>query len=286
MKSVVITGASSGIGKETCKIFLEEKYLVFGSVRNKKDALKLSLEFGNDFIPLIFDVTDKNSVETSRKKVEQVLGNKKLDLLINNAGVALLGPLAYMNIEEFEEQLNVNLKGNLICTQVFLPILGMNSKLKGKPGSIINISSALGGKIGAPFYGAYCSSKHALEGLSESLRRELSIFGIKVVVIAPGAVSTPIWNKVNYKDHISKYRKTEYLHSYQKNLDLLTKLNQTKLTSQKVSKFIFKVANLRKPKSKYYIIQNITLLLILIAPKFIVDICFKKYFSLSENNKN
>ncbi len=285
MKSVVITGASSGIGKETCKFFLKEKFLVFGSVRNEKDGLKLSLELGDNFIPLIFDVTDRKSIEISRKKVEQVLGNKKLDLLINNAGIALLGPLAYMSIEEFEKQLNVNLKGNLICTQVFLPILGMNMKLEGKPGLIINISSALGGKIGAPFYGAYCSSKHALEGLSESLRRELSLFGIKVVIISPGAVSTPIWNKVNYKEQISKYKGTEYIDSYKKNLDLLTKLNQTKLTSQNVARFIFKVANLKKPKSKYYIIKNLTLILILFAPKFIVDICFKKYFSLSENDK-
>ena len=286
MKSVVITGASSGIGKETCKIFLKENYLVFGSVRSKKDALNLSHEFGNNFIPLNFDVTDKDSIEISRKKVEQILGDKKLDLLINNAGIALLGPLAYMNVDEFEDQLNVNLKGNLICTQAFLPLLGMNKKLKGKPGLIINISSALGGKIGAPFYGAYCSSKHALEGLSESLRRELSLFGIKVVVVAPGAVSTPIWNKVNYNEQLSKYKKTEYLNSYKKNLDLLTKLNQSKLTSEKVSKFIYKIANSKKPKRKYYIIKNFTLLSILIAPKFIVDLCFKKYFSLSQKDEN
>ena len=282
MKSVLITGASSGIGRETCKKFLMHGYIVFGSVRSSDDAKKLCKEMKENFHPLIFDITNYKSVEKSKTIVKQLLGNNRLDVLINNAGIAILGPLEYMDINEFERQLNVNLKGNLICTRVFLPLLGTDLELKGKPGLIINISSALGGKIGAPFYGAYCASKHALEGLSESLKRELGLFGIKVVVISPGAVSTPIWNKVNYQEELEKYKETQYNLPYKKNLDLLYELNKTKLTAKKVSEFIYKVSLIKRPKRKYYIIKNLTLSFILLAPKFVVDVCFKKYFSLTK----
>jgi len=282
MKNVVITGASSGIGKATCKTFLMQGYRVFGSVRKSDDAEKLSLELKENFYPLILDVTDYKSVEKAKLIVQKFTKNNRLDLLINNAGIAILGPLEHINMNEFQKQIDVNLKGNLICTRVFLPLLGTNANLKGNPGSIINISSALGGKIGAPYYGGYCASKHALEGMSETLRRELRLFGIKVVIVSPGAVSTPIWGKVDYNDQSQKYKDTKYYFSFKKNLDLLSKLNRTKLTAKKVSKLIYKISLLKRPKRKYYIVNNFTLNFILLAPKFVVDFCFKKYFSLTK----
>jgi NAD(P)-dependent dehydrogenase (short-subunit alcohol dehydrogenase family) len=104
------------------------------------------------------------------------------------------GPLALLPIADFREQLEVNLIGPLLLTQAFLPLLGTDPALQGPPGRVINISS-VAGKIGSPFLGAYAAAKHGLEGMSESLRRELMLFGIDVIIVGPGAVATPIWDK-------------------------------------------------------------------------------------------
>jgi NAD(P)-dependent dehydrogenase (short-subunit alcohol dehydrogenase family) len=122
------------------------------------------------------------------------LGTSTLDGLVNNAGIEVTGPLAHLPVDQFRQQLEVNLVGPLIVTKAFLPLLGSDLARKGKPGRIVNISST-SGEIAGPFTGAYSASKFGLEGFSDSLRRELILFGIDVIVIRPGAVVTPIWQK-------------------------------------------------------------------------------------------
>jgi NAD(P)-dependent dehydrogenase (short-subunit alcohol dehydrogenase family) len=194
MKQVVITGVSTGIGHASTKVLLDRGFRVFGSVRRREDADRLQKEFGKNFVPLLFDVTNEAAVQLAADKVGHDLGTSTLDGVVNNAGIEVTGPLAYLPVDHFRQQLEVNLIGPLIVAKAFLPLLGSDPARKGTPGRIVNISST-SAKIAGPFTGAYSASKFALEGFSESLRRELILFGIDVIIIRPGAVVTPIWQK-------------------------------------------------------------------------------------------
>ena len=199
MKSVVVTGASTGIGWGCVKILIAGGLRVFGSVRKAADAERLRKEFGANFTPLIFDVTDAAAVAAGAQHVDTALAGETLFGLVNNAGIAVPGPLLLVPIEDFKHQIEVNLIGQLIVTQAFAPLLGTDRGRTGAPGRIVMISS-VGGKNAMPFLGPYSASKFALEGLSESLRRELMLFGVDVIVVAPGAIATPIWEKADTVD--------------------------------------------------------------------------------------
>ena len=194
MQRVVITGVSTGIGHASAKVLLKRGFCVFGSVRTQEDADRLQSEFGELFVPLVFDVTDESAVRSEASRVGGILGAETLDGLVNNAGIEVAGPLTHLATEQFRYQLEVNLVGPFLVTKAFLPLLGADPARKGVPGRVVNISST-SGRIAGPFAGAYVASKFGLEGFSESLRRELLLFGIDVIVIRPGAIVTPIWQK-------------------------------------------------------------------------------------------
>jgi NAD(P)-dependent dehydrogenase (short-subunit alcohol dehydrogenase family) len=187
MKSVVITGASTGIGWATAKRLLDRGFRVFGSVRKQADADRLRGEFGANFTPLLFDVTDEAAVLAAAREVRTALNGGTLSGLVNNAGIAIAGPVLELPADEFRRQMDVNVIGPIIATQAFGPLLGSDASLKGPKGRIVMVSS-VAGRSGNPLMSAYSASKHAIEGLSESLRREMMLFGIDVVIIAPGAV--------------------------------------------------------------------------------------------------
>jgi len=208
MPSVVVTGVSSGIGWGTAKVLVQHDFHVFGSVRKSEDADRLSAEWGEAFTPLLFDITDEQAVQRAAVVVRDRLQGQTLFGLVNNAGIAVPAPLIYQPISDYRQQLEVNLIGPLIVTQAFVDLLGADHRRSGHPGRIVNISS-VGGKIAGPFIGAYHVSKFGIEGFSESLRRELMIHGIDVVVVGPGAVATAIWDKAEQVD-ISPYQNTEY----------------------------------------------------------------------------
>ncbi len=193
-RSVVVTGTSTGIGRACTKVLLASGFHVFGSVRTQADAGRLSRGFGANFTPLVFDVTDEAAVAAAAARVKAALGKTTLFGLVNNAGITVPGPLLHLQIDDFKRQIDVNLTGQLLVTQAFAPLLGADPSREGKPGRIVMISSA-GGRNAMPFLGSYSASKFALEGLSESLRRELMLFGIDVIVVAPGSVATPNWDK-------------------------------------------------------------------------------------------
>src|SRR6201987_4779646 len=193
MPDVVITGASSGIGFAACQALIRRRFRVFGSVRTKADADRLTEQLGPQYVPLIFDVTDPDSVNQVAAGVKEMLGEQRLFGLVNNAGIAVLGPLACLPLERFRQQIEVNLLGVHTVTQAFLPLLGTEPNRVGEPGRVVNISS-IHGRLAMPFAGPYAASKFGLEGYSDSLRRELMLFGIKVVLIEPRAVVTAIWD--------------------------------------------------------------------------------------------
>lgn len=209
MKSVVVTGVSSGIGRGATKVLAENGIHVFGTVRKQEDADALKKEFGDCVTPLILDVTDEAALRQAAAGVREKLGGETLFGLVNNAGIAVSGPLVEINPDDVRTQLEVNVMGPLLTTQAFAPLLGTDPDLKGKPGRIVNISS-VGGRRAFPFLGPYSASKFAVEGMSEALRRELMLFGIDVIVVAPGAVRTNIWDKAEEID-VTPYSNSPYL---------------------------------------------------------------------------
>ncbi len=199
MRSVVVTGVSTGIGHAATEVLLARGFRVFGSVRSQETADRLQASLGENFAPLIFDVTDGEAIREAADCVRGALQGETLAGLVNNAGIAVSGPLTEVPADDFRRQLEVNLVGPFQVTQAFAPLLGMDSDLKGKPGRIVNISSVAGLRA-MPFLGPYAASKFGLEGFSEALRREMMLFGIDVVVIGPGSVQTPIWDKAEEVD--------------------------------------------------------------------------------------
>ena len=205
--TVVITGASTGIGLGCVRVLAESGWRVFAGVRRQDDARRLAQTFGDRVTALLFDVTDAEAVAAAARTVGAALGGGTLAGLVNNAGVAVPGPLLHLKIEDFQRQLAVNLTGQLTVTQAFAPLLGADRSRSGPPGRIVMMSS-VGGLSAAPFLGAYSASKFAIEGLSEALRRELMLYGIDVAIINPGAIATPIWRKS--KDVDAEFADTPY----------------------------------------------------------------------------
>jgi NAD(P)-dependent dehydrogenase (short-subunit alcohol dehydrogenase family) len=254
LQSVVVTGVSTGIGWGITKVLIQKGFRVFGSVRKINDADKLSKEFGERFVPLLFDVTDEPAVQAAARQVREQLNGETLFGLVNNAGIAVPAPLILQPTDDFRHQLEVNLVSVLIVTKAFVPLLGSDRSLSGKPGRIINMSS-VGGKRGGPFLGAYVASKHGLEGFSETLRRELMLYGIDVIIIGPGAVATPIWDKADQAD-LSMYDDTDYGAAGQKLRKYMIKDGKSGYPPEKVGEVTLHALTTPKPRVRYAVIPG------------------------------
>jgi len=271
MKSVVITGASTGIGWATAKLLLDRGFRVFGSVRKQADADRLKAEFGANFTPLLFDVTDEAAVLAAARDVRAALNGEKLAGLVNNAGIAVAGPVLGLSADEFRRQMDVNVIGPIIATQAFGPLLGADRSLTGPPGRIVMISS-VAGRNGNPLTPAYSASKHAIEGLSESLRRELMLFGIDVIIVAPGPVRTPIWSKGQEAVDVSRYQNSPYLPALEKVTAYMKHLDSIGLPPEKIAERIFDALTLPNPKVRYHIAPDtMRYLLAAVLPKRTMD---------------
>jgi NAD(P)-dependent dehydrogenase (short-subunit alcohol dehydrogenase family) len=279
MKSVVITGASTGIGWATAKLLLERGFRVFGSVRKQADADRLRGEFGANFTPLLFDVTNEAAVLAAAREVRAALGGETLFGLVNNAGIAVAGPVLELAADEFRRQMDVNIIGPIISTQAFGPLLGSDPSLKGPRGRIVMISS-VAGKNGNPLMSAYSASKFAIEGLSESLRREMMLFGIDVIIIAPGAVKTPIWSKAEEVD-ISAYRNSPFFPALERIRKFMLQLGETGLPAEKIAERIAEALTSASPKVRYQITPDpIRHLMTAVLPKRMVDKIIAKRLGL------
>jgi NAD(P)-dependent dehydrogenase (short-subunit alcohol dehydrogenase family) len=192
---ILITGASTGIGEAACEKLVEHNYEVLAGVRSKVDADRLRVLYGEKVQPLIMDVTNAQEMKEARETAEKIIGNDCLVAIINNAGIAIPGAVLYIPIEEWQRQLEINVLGVVRTTQLFFHLLPQKSgNIDSHPRRIINISS-VSGLFASPFIGAYAASKFALEALSDSLRRELYMYDIQVVIIEPGNILTPMWTK-------------------------------------------------------------------------------------------
>ena len=186
--AVVVTGASTGIGRATALLLDQRGYRVFAGVRKDEDAKSLK-EAGSDLLkPIKIDVTKERSIAAAARNVKRALGDEGLVGLVNNAGVGGGGPVEFIPIADFRNTIEVNLIGQLAVTQAFLPLI---RKAKG---TVVFIAS-IGGRIAAPFLSPYNASKFGIEALGDSLRREVLPWGIDVVVVEPGTIATEIWSK-------------------------------------------------------------------------------------------
>lgn len=249
MRSVVVTGVSTGIGLGATRVLTGRGIRVFGSVRKPADGARLQAEFGDAFVPLTFDVTDEGAARAAAEQVERTLAGEALAGLVNNAGIAVAGPLLYLPVDEFRHQLEVNLTGVVIATQAFAPLLGAGRTRVATPGRVVNISS-VGGRTANPFMAPYNVSKFGLEGLSESLRRELLPFGVDVIVVAPGAVATPIWDKADQVD-VSRYANTPYAAALDRIRAYMLQLGKAGLPPERIGEVIHHALTAPKPKVRY-----------------------------------
>jgi len=189
---VLVTGTSTGIGRCVVHALMESGFTVLAGVRTDADR-KALLQTQTDcrrLHPLLLDVTDDEQVQAAVAVADQLGGKDGLFAVVNNAGISVPGPVEYVPLEEFRRAFEVNLVGQLRVIQAFLPLI---RRAKGR---IVQVSSALG-RLAMPLSGPYASSKYALEGLTDSLRRELRPWGIRVSLIEPGSVSSAIWEKID-----------------------------------------------------------------------------------------
>ena len=187
-RSIVVTGASTGIGAACAMRFDHLGWRVFAGVRREEDGVRLAAMASNRLRWLPLEVTDLASISAAATQVASQLGDEGLHALVNNAGIVVGGPLEYLPTEDLRHQFDVNVFGLLAVTQAFLPLLRRTS------GRIANIGS-IAGRVTSPMVGPYCASKHAVEAISDALRLELAPWGIYTSVVEPGVVLTPIWDK-------------------------------------------------------------------------------------------
>ncbi len=254
MKTVVITGVSTGIGREAARVLVQKGWHVFGSVRHHVDAHPLKQELGAGFTPLFFDVEDNASIIVAADQVREQLDGRTLIGLVNNAGSSFTDPLLVQSVADFRKQIEINLVGVFAVTRAFAPLLGADSNLAGNKGRIVNISS-VGGKMGPPFLGAYSAAKHGVEGFSESLRRELQLFGIDVIIVGPGSVKTAIWDKAEAlpTGHLTG---TIWEGPFKTFTEWMVKNGRQGLEPEQVGKVIATALTVARPKTRYAVVRN------------------------------
>lgn len=216
--TVLLTGASSGIGAATALALDRAGMTVFAAVRDPADAAPLDRQSSDRLTLLRLDITDQKSIAAAVTTLEEQLGGGGLDAVVNNAGEGIPGPLEILPLNQLREQFEVNVIGQVAVTQAVLPLL------RRAHGRIIFVGS-IGGKIAVPLAGAYNASKYAMEAVADSWRQELAPDGIAVSLIEPAAMATPIWAKAAGRvDHLlddpgpetARYR--ERLRSFQRTL--------------------------------------------------------------------
>lgn len=242
MKTVLITGASSGIGKETAKLFLEKGYKVIATARNiekMKDLEKLGCSIFS------MDVTNEQSVQTAFSQIHSQ--NKQIDILVNNAGFCQNGFVEELTLTDLKYQFDVNVFGLIRVTQMVLPKMREN-----RNGHIINIGS-VGGDFTSPGAGAYHASKYALESFSDALRQELNSFGIKVSLIKPGGVETAFVDNSKYPNAIQGNPYGKMRENFTKMMASILKSSNSAfpiLKTSEVAATILKTAQSTNPKSR------------------------------------
>ena len=278
--SVLITGASTGIGYASANYLSDKGWRVFAGVRKAEDAARLSAELGDSVHPVICDVTDADIIKSAAEQVRQDLAGQTLTGLVNNAGIAVAGPLLHLPPEEMTRQMDVNLTGQLRVTQAFAPLLGAERGFTGQPGRIVNISSVAGFHA-MPILTPYACSKFALEAFTEGLRREMMLYGIDVVAINPGPIKTPIWDKAQELDP-EQYGQTDFIKAIHRLLKFTLNSAENGLPPERVAQAIHAALTDKKPKLNTVVTPTpLQGLLLKILPTRMADRMIAKQLGLS-----
>jgi NAD(P)-dependent dehydrogenase (short-subunit alcohol dehydrogenase family) len=248
----LITGASTGIGRATAARLAAEGWQVFATVRRAEDAPSAPV------IALIADVTEPSTLAATREKLVQHLAGAPLGALVLNAGIATAGPLLHQPLDEIRATLEVNMLGAIASVQAFAPLMQCG-------GRIVAISS-VSGKFAAPFVGAYAASKHALEAACDSLRRELMIHGIDVIVIEPGPIATPIWRK---SLPAIDYAATAYGEVAARVPDFIAESEAKALPVERAADAVMLALTAKRPRTRYVVTRN--KLLNFVLPRLLPD---------------
>ncbi len=249
MKAVVISGASSGIGRAIAEHLARAGWLVFAGIRKPGDGAALT-EAVPSIRPVLLDVTQPEQIEAAVTEVAAALGGGRLAGLVNNAGIAQMGPLAVQPLEQIRAHFEVNVFGAIAATQAFAPLLGTDPERTGDPGRIINITS-VGGRIASPFLGAYTATKHAMESVTDTLRRELLVFGIDAIAVGPGAVKTPIWDKAETANEDRPYKDTAWADALERFSDVMLEGGRDGLPVEEIARVVERALTATSPRARY-----------------------------------
>jgi len=246
MKSIVVTGVSSGIGRAAAEYLTGQGFRVFGSVRRTEDGEKVRATLGEAFVPIVFDTTCETAVRTAAAKVTEALAGEPLSGLVLNAGIAVPGPLLYVKPEDFRRQLEVSLTGTLLTAQAFAP------RLIGPPPGRVVVITSVAGKNALPFNGPYSIAKFGTEAFAAVLRREMMPFGVDVIAIAPGPVQSAIWKKSAAVD-LSPLEGTAYAAPAAKALTMMQTAAAEALPAERIARAIHRALTARRPRTRYVI---------------------------------
>jgi NAD(P)-dependent dehydrogenase (short-subunit alcohol dehydrogenase family) len=248
--TVLITGASTGIGRASAMHLDSLGFSVLAGVRKTEDGDALRADSSPRLTPILIDITEADSIAEAARQVES-LAPTGLDALVNNAGIALTGPLEFIDVDRVRRQFEVNFFGHLAVTQALLPAL------RKRTGRIVNMSS-MAGWIGAPFYGPYTSSKHALRAMSDALRIELTPWDLPVILIEPGAIDTPIWEK-GYDlarqtiDALPEAGRERYAEQIEAGLGSIESQGRRGIPAERVAEAVATALMAKRPKARYVV---------------------------------
>lgn len=248
MKFVLITGISSGIGLYLAKLFAEHSYSVIGTYRNIQYIDSTLMHYKNVHL-IKMDVAEELSIENAFAEIKILTKDYGLYALINNAGIAMPGPLSHLAISKMKYLFEVNVFGPVKMIQMALDLLIQY----GQGSRIINISS-VSGLFASPFLGAYAASKFAMEGLSDSLRRELELLNIKVIVIEPGSIKTRIWGK--HLDVASEFKHSPFAEYLDQAREVILRMEENAIAVDRLKKPLLEAMESPNPKTRYLIRKN------------------------------
>ncbi len=246
LKSVVITGASTGIGRASAVHLARRGWRVFAGIRKDSDAESLRAEEPR-LTPLFLDVADQSSIESARKEVERELG-RRLHGLVNNAGIGVGGPLEFIPRDDLRMQFEVNVIGMVATTQAFLPAL------RAARGRIVNIGSVAGRAPAIPLAGPYCASKWAVEAITDALRNELKPWEMHVAVVEPGNIATPIWDKTHESMELIPPQGRElYRDIIETGHDVVALMERSGIPPEKVARVVEHALTSPRPRYRYLV---------------------------------
>lgn len=265
---VIVTGTSSGIGRATAEQLAAEGFHVLAGVRRQEDADKIKRK---NIEPVIVDVTNIDTLKALAERVEQDPLGRPLRAVVNNAGIAVNAPLEMVPLDEFRRQIEVSVIGQVAVIQALTPAL-LNSG-----GRVVNIGS-LGGKVSMPGFGIYSAAKFAMEAINDSLRREMSSFGLKVIMITPGGVSTGLSEQgITTAERLAKLMTPDQHRRHDRLFDAVKAQAETwakdGIRPEKVAAVVSRAIHERKPRTRYTVGRDSALLtrLVRILPDKLLD---------------